>query len=267
MTEGGSGIQVDKGGFVRIHHTILEVLATAPLRGQQFRCLMFLLRMTYGYNKKEVKISLSEWAKGAKMERHNVWRELQILVRCNVIYGKSNGAKRAMTWGFNKYHEQWNFESVVTDDYKSVVIHDYSSVVADDYSSNPSVVKPDYKSVVTVPHTRDLKDIKTTTTTTTTTESGGSGSFSDAETSILQSWRDNMDAPLTPILIGDLRACIATYGPSEVLEAIGIAVGANNRTLRYVKGVLNRRRPLVNGVNGTSGYANMVLVRVEDSDE
>lgn len=159
----GDGIQVDQGGFVRIHNTILELLAKAPLRGQQFRCLMFLFRKTYGYNKKEDKISLKEWASGTNMERHNVWRELQILLKCNMIYCISHGPKRAMTWGFNKYHEKWNFESVVADDYKSVVTDDDSfgkSVVTGDYTEEQSVVTIDYKSVVTDSHTRELKDSK-----------------------------------------------------------------------------------------------------------
>lgn len=163
MATGGDGIQVDKGGFVRVHQTILELLATAPLRGQQFRCLMFLFRKTYGFNKKEDTISLKEWADGTGMKRQNVWRELQTLIRCNVIYGNSNGAKKAMTWGFNKYHEQWSFESVITGDDKSVITYDDNfseSVIVHDDSSEKSVINVDDKSVITRSHTRDLKDNK-----------------------------------------------------------------------------------------------------------
>lgn len=161
MATSGDDIQIDKGGFVRVHYAIFELLAKAPLRGQQFRCLMFLFRMTYGYNKKEDKISLAQWADGAGMERHNVWRELQILIRYNIIYMKKNGPKQANTYGFNKHHEEWNIPSVVTDDYTSVVTDDNNnveSVVKDDYKEDETVVKHDYKSVVT-PHeqTKDNK--------------------------------------------------------------------------------------------------------------
>jgi phage replication O-like protein O len=148
----GDSIQIDKGGYVRVHHAIFELLAKAPLRGQQFRCLMFLFRKTYGFNKKEEQISLAQWAEGTEMKRQNVWRELQLLIKCRVIYMKSTGPKRANTWGFNKRHEQWNLESVITGDYSQ-------SVVTRDYSDEPSVITGDDKSVITPhEHTKDSKD-------------------------------------------------------------------------------------------------------------
>lgn len=155
----GASIQIEDGGFLKIHNLIFEALATAPLRGQQFRCLMFLFRQTYGYNKKEERISLAEWEKGTGMKRQNVWRELQILIAHNVIYKKSNGPKRANTWGFNKYCEQWQFDSVITDDDKSVITTDYTTVITDDYREEPSVIASDDKSVIT-PHERKSKDNK-----------------------------------------------------------------------------------------------------------
>lgn len=161
--ESGNGVQVDKGGFVRIHNTILELLAKAPLRGQQFRCLFFLFRKTYGYNQKESKISLKEWSEGTNLLRQNVWRELQLLIKCKVIYMKSDGPKRANIYGFNKYFEQWNFESVITDDDSSAIVDDDSldePVISNDYSDEESVIIDDNKSVITSSHTRELKDNK-----------------------------------------------------------------------------------------------------------
>lgn len=238
MTKGGNGIQIDEGGFVRIHHEILEVLAKSPLRGQQFRCLLFLLRSTYGFNKKEARISLEEWANGTQIKRQNVWRELQMLMNCNVIYSRSNGPKRSQTWGFNKYHEQWNFESVITGDYKSVI----------------------------TPHESKDKDIKTTTT----TEGGNGGSFlPHQQDPVLQCWCENIDPELTPILISDLQSSVATHGTDEVLNAIATAVRADNKTMRYVKGVLNRRREVSNGhlTNGNGHHTREVLVRIGADNE
>lgn len=155
----GDSIQIDKGGYVRVHYAIFELLAKAPLRGQQFRCLMFLFRKTYGFNKKEESISLQQWADGTGMRRQNVWRELQLLIKCNVIYMKSSGLKRPNIWGFNKRHETWNLESVITDDDKSVIAGDDKTVITDDYSNDPSVITSDDKSVITPhEHTKDSKD-------------------------------------------------------------------------------------------------------------
>jgi len=252
VRKSGDSIQIDKGGFVRIHHTILEVLATAPLRGQHFRCLMFLFRTTYGFNRKEAKISLREWAAGTGMKRQNVWRELQILIKGNVIVAHGNGEKRSMTWGFNKYHEQWRFDSVITDDDNSVITDDdriTESVIMDDDSDEKSVINVDYKSVITRSHTRDLKDNKDTTTT--TTESSGGSSFSNPSPStVLRYWQENMQCAVTPIIESDLEQLDAEYGEAVVIDAIGIAVRANKHEMRYVQGVLKRKGTSVNGANG-----------------
>jgi phage replication O-like protein O len=266
VTKGGDGIQIDGGGFVRVHHEILEVLATAPLRGQQFRCLLFLLRATYGFNRKEARISLEEWAVGTGMKRQNVWRELQSLMKCNVIYAKSNGPKRSQTWGFNKYYERWRLESVITDDYKSVITGDDSSVITDDYRDEKSVITDDYKSVITVHESKD-KDIKTTTT---TTEGGGGSSFlSLQQDPVLRCWAENIDPELTPILIADLESSVAIHGINEVLNAIATAVRADNKTMRYVKGVLNRRREVTNGhyANGNGTHTREVLTPIGADNE
>ena len=154
MRHSGNGPQREDG-FTAIANEIMEQLAAVSLRGQQFRCLMFLFRKTYGFNKKEDKISLSQWAQGTKLDRNNAWRELQGLIKRNVIYCKSNGPKRPMTWGFNKHYDTWMGDSVVFCDYSSVG----ESVVAEDYSQETTVVAEDYKSVVT-PHesTKEKKE-------------------------------------------------------------------------------------------------------------
>ena len=167
----GRDIQLENGGYTRIHNAILEALARMPLRGQQLRCVLFLLRKTYGYGRKEDKISLNQWAEGTGMKRQNVWRELHSLIQANVIHMESNGVKRPATWRFNKYIEQWRVESVIADDDSSVITGDYSdekSVIADDdssvitgdYSDEKSVIAGDDKSVIT-PHesTKERKKV------------------------------------------------------------------------------------------------------------
>lgn len=143
-----------ENGYTAIAHELLEQIILAPLRGQQYKCLLFLARKTYGFNKKSDKLSLSQWAEGTGIERHNVWRELQGLIALNIIHVTDNGPKRPKTYAINKDYDTWNRQTVVDGDYKSVV--------ADDYSSTPSVVEDDYKSVVT-PHesTKERKESST----------------------------------------------------------------------------------------------------------
>lgn len=101
-------IQVENGNFARIHNEILERLALTDLSGSEFRCLLFLLRKTYGYQKKQDKISYSQFADGTGLERRSVIRSLEKLVSRNIIMCRDNGNNRPQSWAFNKYFEQWD---------------------------------------------------------------------------------------------------------------------------------------------------------------
>jgi phage replication O-like protein O len=103
-----SGIQIENGNFARIHNDISERLAHTDLNGSEFRCLWFLLRKTYGFQKKEDDISYSQFSEGTKLDRRNVMRSLEKMVQRCIIYRRENGNNRPQTWGFNKYFEQWD---------------------------------------------------------------------------------------------------------------------------------------------------------------
>jgi phage replication O-like protein O len=109
----GEEIQVENGDFARVHNAILEALGRARLTGSEFRCVLYLLRKTYGWGKKEDKISLSQWAEGTGMCRPNIVGILRELERKNVIYRSSDGSQIPI-YGFNKYIEQWQEIGVKT---------------------------------------------------------------------------------------------------------------------------------------------------------
>ena len=142
----GADIQIENGNWSQIHNAIWEALAKAPLTGEQFRCLMFLFRQTYGsqQKKKEDRISLAQFEAATGIRRQNVWRALHQLIDHGVLKMQTNGPKRAATWGFNKYVEQWNFDSVIPDD--------DSSVIPDDYRQEPSVIIGDDSEGATCNH-------------------------------------------------------------------------------------------------------------------
>jgi|ERR1035437_4006583 phage replication O-like protein O len=103
----GDEIQIDNGEFVRIHFGILEMLAKTRLNGQEFRALLFLFRKTYGWNKKEDAISLSQWCEGLGLtHRQHVVGILAGLIAKKIIY--RNGKTGLIhIYGFNKYFEEW----------------------------------------------------------------------------------------------------------------------------------------------------------------
>jgi len=106
MVASGAEIQPDKN-WTKVHNSILELLATSSFTARELRCLLFLLRMTYGYQCKESSISLTEWEQGTKLKRGHVNTTLKELVARNVITKAETGKRSAPVWSFNKYFEQW----------------------------------------------------------------------------------------------------------------------------------------------------------------
>ncbi len=102
----GADIQIDDGDYTRIHYAILEALAEARLSGAEFRILMFLFRKTYGWNKKEDRISLAQWAEGTNTARPHVLKILNGLVAKNIVI-RRNDDEQVPWYSFNKYREQW----------------------------------------------------------------------------------------------------------------------------------------------------------------
>lgn len=250
--ETGADIQVEKGNWAKVHNTILQKLAFIKLDGREAKCLFFLFSMTYGKREKEHAISLSLWASGTDLDKRNVAKVIDGLIGRNIIYriGSGRGRGSITVYGFNKHFEKWDN---ATEKVSYITPIEKVSPITPLIPEKVSYITPEKVSPITP--TIDKKR-----TTTTTTESGGSGSFeslADPQADVLRCWRENMEVPLTPIIVTDLKACIAGYGAANVMEAIAIAVGAETRTLRYVKGVLNRRG---SAVNGTGEHTRKVLV-------
>lgn len=113
----GSEIQIEGGNFTRVHNAIFEQLAQMDLTSYEFRCLMFLFRMTYGYQTRERLISLKEWCAATQIERRNLTRTLNGLLTKRIIFKVGGEAGRGHTaaWGFNKYIEQWQTKRVSED--------------------------------------------------------------------------------------------------------------------------------------------------------
>ncbi len=108
MATAGAEIQVENGNYSRIHNAILEQLAITDFTGRELRCLLYLLRMTYGFQRKEFAISLNDWSAGTSISRSNIPDVLRRLEDRNVIAKSDNGKRKPPTWAFNKYFEEWD---------------------------------------------------------------------------------------------------------------------------------------------------------------
>ncbi|GIV81691.1 MAG: hypothetical protein KatS3mg051_1045 [Anaerolineae bacterium] len=104
----GADIQIDDGNFVRLHNAILEVLAVARFTASEFRAVCFLLRKTYGYNKKSDELSLAQWAEGTNTDKGQIKRTIDSLIAKNVIRRSPSQRPYCHTYEFNKYMETWD---------------------------------------------------------------------------------------------------------------------------------------------------------------
>ena len=109
MVNSGADIQPE-AGYVRIHPAILELLATADLTASEFKCVLYLLRKTYGWGKKEDALSYGQIAEATKLSRRGVINAMQALVDKKVVrVGETKiGRNGCRVYGFNKYFEQWS---------------------------------------------------------------------------------------------------------------------------------------------------------------
>jgi len=76
-------------------------------------------------------------------------------------------------------------------------------------------------------------------------------------------WQQNMPGTLTPIIVGQINDLIDEYGPDSMLRAIEVAVNANVRTMRYIKGVLSKDGAKVQ----TNGNGKQVSVKRVEGEE
>lgn len=107
-----SDIQVENGNYTRIHNEILEILAKVRLSPLEFALLMVIFRKTYGYQKKNDVISISQFCEITGASRTGVIEALNNLVRLKIIYREPIG--QMYYYGFNKYYDQWLPESFIS---------------------------------------------------------------------------------------------------------------------------------------------------------
>ena len=104
MDRGGAEIQPDNN-WAKVHNKILELLAGGNFSARELRCLLYLLRRTYGdFGKKENEISLTDWADGTNLKRAHVVATLSGLVARHVITKTQTSARSTTVWAFNKYY-------------------------------------------------------------------------------------------------------------------------------------------------------------------
>lgn len=91
-----------ENGYIKIANEIAEKLVSFRIPGELYQVLWVILRLTYGWNKKMQKISLSRFIEFTGMQKPNIARALSKMITRKIVI-KNDNAK----YGFNKNYDEW----------------------------------------------------------------------------------------------------------------------------------------------------------------
>lgn len=121
-------------GFTKIANELMEAIPRYKFNGTQLRILFVVLRYTYGFQRKSHELSLTFIANNLDANKQQVKRELDKLIKSNVLIEKSAPSfNKTREIQFNKNYNSWLIDTQYAN--KSTV-----SVKGDTQSANPSTV-------------------------------------------------------------------------------------------------------------------------------
>lgn len=97
-----------ENGHTALANEIWDALAKYRLSGEEWKCLIVIIRKTYGWQKKADRISLSQFAELTDMKRQSVARALKSLSAKMLIGVSENADRKALEYRFNKDFEKWS---------------------------------------------------------------------------------------------------------------------------------------------------------------
>lgn len=137
-------LQVENGNFTRIINPLIDNLIKVPFKGCEVAVALFIIRKTYGFNKKQDEISLSQFEEAVGRSRHTVIKALKNLQLVNIVTLVQKGSMKGdgNIWRINKYIDTWRVVNTVT---------------LVQRRGKPSAIRTP-NLVHTVPHTKDIKN-------------------------------------------------------------------------------------------------------------
>lgn len=98
-------MQIEDGNYCKIHNKILENLPKPKFSGRQWSMIVIVIRFTYGFHKKETKLTSEFLSKKTHIGQANISKVIQLLLKMNVFKGYKKG--RYWHLSFNKYSHTW----------------------------------------------------------------------------------------------------------------------------------------------------------------
>lgn len=103
-------------GYTKIANPIQDALCGFRVPGELRQILDFILRKTFGWNKTEDAISMSQFVELTHMKKPNIVRAIKKLSDHSIIFVRKDGINSIPFYKLNKDYEQWkHFTKVSTD--------------------------------------------------------------------------------------------------------------------------------------------------------
>lgn len=114
MNEKQKELQIENGNFTRIINPLIEQLIKIPFKGCELAVALFIIRRTYGFQKKQDEISLTQFQKGLERSRQTIVTALKNLRLVNVARLVKRGSVKndGNVWEINKYYDTWKLVNV-----------------------------------------------------------------------------------------------------------------------------------------------------------
>jgi phage replication O-like protein O len=226
MVNSGADIQIDKGSYTRIHNAILEQLAYHDFSSREYACILYLLRMTYGFSRKECQLSNNDFAKATKVDRTAIIKTLRRLVERNVFIKNEGETCHAATWSFNKYIEQWDSQTSV----KTTTSVETTTSQIDTSSSSqfdtPSSVETTTSYISAKESIKESKEIAAV-----------AAPVDEGWKNVCAAYESNIGS-FTSMSSEMVHEAYSEFGAIVIVEAIKEAVANNKRKWSYVDGIL-----------------------------
>jgi phage replication O-like protein O len=95
-----------ENGYTRIANELLEQIYQITLSAYEYRVLLYLIRKTYGFHRKQAAISLSQFERETGIDRRNVHRAIKRLQNQNIVIVQiDDRAVSKKTTGEGLYYE------------------------------------------------------------------------------------------------------------------------------------------------------------------
>lgn len=98
-------------GFTRIANELFDAVLRAPFTGREQKVVLAVIRLTYGYNKREDAISFGQVSLATGIGRREVIRAMDRLLAAHVLTRRTTGPRSPSVWAVQKQYQSWSLAS------------------------------------------------------------------------------------------------------------------------------------------------------------